>query len=46
MEIDYQTKIRQVQDEQDSIRQEIRSVEQQQEEFSLYNKRNNVFTQK
>ncbi|MBO0467511.1 DUF3958 family protein [Enterococcus plantarum] len=33
MVIDYQTKIRQVQDEQDSIRQEIRSVEQQQEEF-------------
>lgn len=33
MEINYQTKIRQVQDEQDRIRVEIRSVEQQQEEF-------------
>lgn len=33
MEIDYQTKIRQVQDEQDRIRQEIRSIEEQQEDF-------------
>lgn len=33
MEIDYQTKIRQIKDEQDSIRQKIRYVEQQQEEF-------------
>ncbi|MFD1900036.1 hypothetical protein GQR36_08155 [Enterococcus termitis] len=33
MELDYQTKICQIQDEQDLIKQEIRSVEQQQEEF-------------
>lgn len=33
MEIDYQTKILQVQDEQDRIRQEIRSIEEQQEDF-------------
>lgn len=32
-ELDYQTKIRQVQDEQDQIRQELRSIAQQKEDF-------------